>query len=123
MMSIAPPPAIGGYVMNNVNPFDVIFYKPYGVDTNKSLSDMIEQAIGIIEADADFYHKLETNPKQEDCECNVWGLIHPQIAANLKYIGEDSLDSLRPQIDIVARMLNGLRSSLLKKLSPQNCKQ
>ena len=44
------------------------------------------------------------------------------IAADLKYIGEDSLDSLRPQIDIVARMLNGLRSSLLKKLTPQNCK-
>lgn len=39
------------------------------------------------------------------------------IAADLKYIGEDSLDSLRPQIDIVARMLNGLRSSLLMKLN------
>ena len=45
------------------------------------------------------------------------------IAADLKYIGEESLDSLRPQIDIVARMLNGLRSSLLKKLDAQNGKQ
>ena len=39
------------------------------------------------------------------------------IASDLKYIGEDSLDSLRPQIDTVARMLNGLRSSLLNKLN------
>ena len=38
------------------------------------------------------------------------------LAADLHYIEEKSLDDLRPQIDIVARMLNGLRSSLLKKL-------
>ena len=39
------------------------------------------------------------------------------LAADLKYIGERDLDGLRPQIDTVARMLNGLRSSLLKKLN------
>ena len=38
------------------------------------------------------------------------------LAADLHYIEEKSLDDMRPQIDIVARMLNGLRSSLLKKL-------
>lgn len=45
------------------------------------------------------------------------------IAADLNYIGEDCIDSLRPQIDVVARMLNGLRSSLLKKLEDKNKKQ
>lgn len=45
------------------------------------------------------------------------------MAADLKYITENSLDSLRPQIDIVARMLNGLRSSLLKKIDEKNSKQ
>lgn len=34
------------------------------------------------------------------------------LASDLKYIGAD-LDQFRPQIDTVARMLNGLRSSLL----------
>ncbi|MCR4593416.1 MAG: four helix bundle protein [Bacteroidaceae bacterium] len=38
------------------------------------------------------------------------------LAADLKYIGENDLNNLKPQIDMVARMLNGLRSSLLKKL-------
>ena len=38
------------------------------------------------------------------------------LAADLRYIGEDDLNHLKPQIDTVARMLNGLRSSLLKKL-------
>lgn len=41
------------------------------------------------------------------------------LASDLKYIGTADLDQLRPQIDTVARMLNGLRSSLLKTV---NCK-
>lgn len=39
------------------------------------------------------------------------------LASDLKYIGTADLDQLRPQIDIVARMLNGLRSSLLKTVN------
>lgn len=39
------------------------------------------------------------------------------LAADLNYIGGDNLEELKPQIDAVARMLNGLRSSLLKKLN------
>ena len=39
------------------------------------------------------------------------------LASDLNYIGDDSLNELRPQIDTVARMMNGLRSSLLKKLN------
>ncbi len=39
------------------------------------------------------------------------------LASDLKYIEESNLKSLQPQIDTVARMLNGLRTSLLKKLN------
>jgi four helix bundle protein len=45
------------------------------------------------------------------------------IASDLKYIGDNSLRELEPQIDVVARMLNGLRSSLLKKLNDNSGKQ
>ncbi len=38
------------------------------------------------------------------------------IAADLKYICEENLEDIKPQIDTVARMLNGLRSSLKKKI-------
>ncbi len=44
------------------------------------------------------------------------------LAADLKYIGENNLEKLRPEIDTVARMLNGLRSSLLTKIKESNCK-
>lgn len=42
------------------------------------------------------------------------------IAADLKYIGDNRLRELEPQIDMVARKLNGLRASLIKKLETNN---
>ena len=39
------------------------------------------------------------------------------LATDLDYIGEQELKNLQPQIDIVARMLNGLRSSLTQKMN------
>ena len=44
------------------------------------------------------------------------------LAADLKYISNDELEGIFPQIDTVARMLNGLRSSIIKKLSTINHK-
>ena len=44
------------------------------------------------------------------------------LAADLKYISNDELEGLFPQIDTVARMLNGLRSAIIKKLSTINHK-
>ncbi len=39
------------------------------------------------------------------------------LAADLHYIEDKHLAALRPQIDTVARMLNGLRTSLVNKLN------
>lgn len=38
------------------------------------------------------------------------------IAAELEYIDKQSLDNIKPDIDTVARLLNGLRASYVKKL-------
>ena len=38
------------------------------------------------------------------------------IAADLKYIEEQSLENLKPDIDTVAKLLNGLRLSYSRKL-------
>lgn len=37
------------------------------------------------------------------------------IASDLRYITSDELETIYPQIDIVARQLNGLRAAILKK--------
>ena len=78
-VDVAPPPMFGGYMMRNVNPMDLIFDPPYGLDIQSHLSDVIEQAIGIIEANPDFAAKLEEKPAN-DRDYDVWSLIHPQIA-------------------------------------------
>lgn len=41
------------------------------------------------------------------------------IANDLKYIDEQSLESLKPSIDTVAKLLNGLRAAFVKKLDDQ----
>lgn len=80
LISIAPPPMFGGYMMNNINPLDIIFDPPYDMDVHSHLSDVILQAIGVVENDPYFYKKLEAKPCKEDRDYDVWSLIHPQIA-------------------------------------------
>ena len=80
LVSIAPPPMLGGYMMNNINPLDIIFDPPYDMDVHSHLSDVILQAIGVVENDPDFYKKLEAKPRKENRDYDVWSLIHPQIA-------------------------------------------
>jgi len=44
------------------------------------------------------------------------------IAIDLNYISEDSVEAIKPNIDNVAKMINGLRSSYSKKLEEQSIK-
>lgn len=56
-LTIGPPPAVGGLVMKNVDPFDSVFQPLYGQSVIPTIRDMIEQAIGVMK-DADFGHSL-----------------------------------------------------------------
>lgn len=57
--TIAPPPAIGGLVMRNVDPFTCIFDAPYGVSIAYSIIDSIDEAIGVIMANESFFDEPE----------------------------------------------------------------
>jgi len=48
-MTISPPPAVGGLVMQNIDPFSSIFNPPYGHSLIPFIRDMIDTAIGAIE--------------------------------------------------------------------------
>lgn len=78
-IDVAPPPMIGGYMMRNVNPLDLIFSPPYGLDIYSHVSDIIEQAIGIIEANPEFASQLNSQPTSKP-DYDVWYLIHPSIS-------------------------------------------
>lgn len=47
-LTIAPPPSVGGLIMRNADPFDMIFDPPYLQDMIPMVSDMIDQTIGAL---------------------------------------------------------------------------
>lgn len=49
-LTIGPPPAVGGLVMRNVDPFVMMFDGPYGVNLVRVVLDMIDQTIGVLRA-------------------------------------------------------------------------
>jgi len=49
-LTVGPPPAIGGLVMRNIDPFGMMFEPPYGVDLIENVIDMIDQTIGVLRA-------------------------------------------------------------------------
>lgn len=49
-LTISPPPAVGGLIMRNVDPFAMMFDPPYFMDLAKHVIDMIDQTIGEIKA-------------------------------------------------------------------------
>jgi hypothetical protein len=51
-LTISPPPAVGGMVMRNVDPFDMIFDPPYLMDMISHVIDMIDKSIGVIRVGA-----------------------------------------------------------------------
>jgi hypothetical protein len=65
-ITIAPPPAVGGVIIRNANPFDLIFQDFYGVDIIGTVVDCIDEAIGRIEHDEGFSvePKPNKNPSQ-----------------------------------------------------------
>lgn len=62
---IAPPPAVGGFIMRNVNPFDNIFDPPYGISLISMILDSIDEAIGVIESTDNFTYEISPKKKNE----------------------------------------------------------
>jgi len=47
-LTISPPPAVGGLVMQNVDPFAMMFDPPYLMNIMRHVVDMVDQTIGVI---------------------------------------------------------------------------
>ncbi len=52
-LTISPPPAVGGLIMRDVDPFDMIFDAPYLMNMTPKVTDMIDQTIGAIQNGSD----------------------------------------------------------------------
>ena len=49
-LTISPPPAVGGLILRNVDPFDMIFDPPYLMSMVPVILDMIDETIGKLQA-------------------------------------------------------------------------
>lgn len=96
-LTITPPPAIGGLIMRDLNPFDVIFNAPYGIGVIDNIVDMIEQAIGVLinmEVDSDHLLKKSTELKMNITVQKNYAFIAMAIDPDNPEL-EDVLDSIK----------------------------
>lgn len=51
-ITIAPPPIVGGVIMRDVDPFDILFSAPYGMsfDIYNLVLDIVDETIGVLKA-------------------------------------------------------------------------
>ena len=49
-VTLSPPPAVGGLIVRDADPFSFILQDYYGMSMAPTVADMIEQAIGILES-------------------------------------------------------------------------
>ena len=60
-LTISPPPAVGGLIMRNIDPFNMMFDPPPYVDLIETIVDMIDQTIGVLTAAP--AHKNQEEPE------------------------------------------------------------
>jgi hypothetical protein len=53
LLTISPPPAVGGLIMRNVDPFEAMFQRIYGIDVIAVVVDIIDQTIGVLQSRGD----------------------------------------------------------------------
>jgi hypothetical protein len=93
-LTIAPPPAVGGLIMRNVDPFGVIFNPPYRMSMIQRVVDMIDKTIGVLQQ-----YPIESPPEQPRVQ------IDPDVKKGYAFIAmpiapddaqvEDVLDAIK----------------------------
>lgn len=81
-LTVGPPPAVGGMIMRNVDPFSALFDGPYGLNMIPTVCDMIDEAIGVISSDGlppikEIDANTNNNKRMEPSNTKVF-LVHGQ---------------------------------------------
>ena len=64
-LTISPPPAVGGYVMRDVDPLVTMFDPPYLMDLTKTVVDMLDQTIGVVDSEGDDWEPAQVTNEIE----------------------------------------------------------
>ncbi|MFC1512278.1 TIGR02391 family protein [Candidatus Latescibacterota bacterium] len=105
-ITINPPPAIGGAIMNNIDPFAMIFDRPYGIiDMMIPVIDMVEETIGVISLHGD---------DESDTKCLqsplFWVDIHPKVreVAKTRYESGHFADAVESALKLVNKTVKDI---------------
>jgi len=95
-LTISPPPAVGGMIMQNVNPFDMIFEKVHLQSLNSYVRDMINQTIGAIEERRDQPAEEQAERNEPEIEFKVQeGYVFVAMPIGPDNSFDDVLDSIK----------------------------
>lgn len=92
-LTIGPPPAVGGLVMENVDPIQMIFDRPYLHSMVPHAIDMIDQTIGVLKAPPDESNEPEIPVVKENVTKNYAFVAMPMDEENPEI--EDVLDAIK----------------------------
>ncbi|MEY2521087.1 MAG: hypothetical protein QOF24_2846 [Verrucomicrobiota bacterium] len=80
LINISPPPAVGGVIMQNVDPFQNLFGNFYGMSLIPAAIDCIEQAIGVYESMQTEEGLLAMSPREViDVETAIERALRPSF--------------------------------------------
>ena len=93
-LTIGPPPAVGGLIMKDVDPFELIFDPPFGIPMSSRIFDIIDETIGVLMAGGQEIGTTEVSVKVEsDFEA---GYAFVAMAINQEnHELDDVLDSIK----------------------------
>lgn len=94
-VTIGPPPAVGGLVMNRVCAFDMIFNPPYLQSLVPVVMDMIDETIGVMSSEKFREKVMETVPPGVDKNVESGYVFVAMPIDSSDHALEDVLDSIK----------------------------
>jgi hypothetical protein len=93
-LTIGPPPAIGGMIMNRVDAFHMLFDPPYDLSMVADVSDMIDETIGVLRSNPDEHDGKQGAPTlQEQTLPGYAFVVMPMTEGRPEF--DDVLDAIK----------------------------
>lgn len=114
LLSIRPPPAIGGMVMHNVDPLEMMFDPPYRMNFFQVVIDMLDATIGFLKSPTHEQEKHMENNPQMDVKIQKGYLFIAMPIDESDPLLEDVLDSIKEvalRCELVAERIDEKQSN------------
>lgn len=97
-LTLGPPPAVGGLIMRDFDPFGMIFERPYLQSMVPHVIDMIDQTIGVLNAE----------PEETEAQPDV-PIVEENVIANYAFIAMPMDDGKPELVDVLDAIKEGCR--------------